>query len=175
VSDLVRVSGTGDVWELRFQHGIAGETDARIEYQGQSVRDQGSETCGIPFSKARNRSPSSSPCAPAGGWSWMRPLPPRGWERLDWGAVPAQLQDRGDRSVPALCFRVAEPEGPLSVAVRRHDLADEVKVRVTKADMTTLFSPRGPSLTAAHLSVEVVEKSPCTSASPTARNCSTSS
>ncbi len=84
---------------------------------------------------------------------------PRGWQRLDWSGVPAVLQDRGDRSVPALCFRVAEPEGPLVVAVRRHELADALKVRVTKGDLTTIFSPRGPFLTAAELNVEVVEKS----------------
>ena len=61
--------------------------------------------------------------------------------------------------MPALCFRVAEPEGPLLVSVRRHDLADALKVRVTEGTMTTIFSPRGPFLTAAQWTVDVSEKS----------------
>jgi hypothetical protein len=79
--------------------------------------------------------------------------------RVDWSAVPANLQDRNDRSVPALCFRVAEPEGALALTVRRHDVAEALKLRVTHADLTTLFSPAGPFLTAAELKVDVLEKS----------------
>ena len=42
---------------------------------------------------------------------------PRGWVRSDWSAVAANLQDPADRSIPALCFRVAEPESGLAVTV----------------------------------------------------------
>lgn len=84
---------------------------------------------------------------------------PRGWTREDWGAVPASLQDRGDRSVPALCFRVAEPEGALAVAVRRHDVAEALKLRATRCDLTTVFSDAGSFLTAVELKVDVIEKS----------------
>jgi len=51
----------------------------------------------------------------------------RGWQRVDWSAVPGNLQSASDRSVPVLCFRVAEPERPLSVNVRRHDVAEALK------------------------------------------------
>ena len=35
VSDMVRVPGTPDLWEIRFQRGIAGETSGEIEFQGR--------------------------------------------------------------------------------------------------------------------------------------------
>ena len=41
VSDLVKVAGSPDEWELRFQRGIAGETDAQIEFQGESAAARG--------------------------------------------------------------------------------------------------------------------------------------
>ena len=84
---------------------------------------------------------------------------PRGWARADWGAVAVGLQSRSDRSVPALCFRVAEPEGALSVAVRRHDVADALKLRVTQGDLGTVFSATGSSMTSVQLRVDVLEKS----------------
>jgi hypothetical protein len=159
VSDLVKVPGTPDVWEIRFQRGIIGETDAQIEFQGESVRDQGNETVrNAEFEGARQVTLFVA-VRGSGRLELDAADVPRGWERLDWGAVPAELQDRGDRSVPALCFKVAEPEGPLVVAVHRHDLADELKVRVTQGNMTTIFSPHGPFLTSAELTVEVVDKS----------------
>jgi hypothetical protein len=160
VSDMVKVAGTPDVWEIRFQRGIAGDTDVQIEYQGESVRDQGNETVRNPEFQGIKQETLFVAVRGSGRLELNAGDIPRGWERADWAAVPEALEDRGDRSVPALCFKVAEPEGPLVVGVRRHDLADALKVRVTKAAMTTIFSPRGPFLTAAELNVEVVEKSP---------------
>jgi hypothetical protein len=58
-----------------------------------------------------------------------------------------------------LCFRVAEPEGALAINVRRHDVAEALKLRVTQGDLTTLFSPTGAALTAVELKVDVLEKS----------------
>ena len=159
VSDIEKVAGTPDVWALRFQHGIVGETDAQIDFQGQSTRDQGNEPVLNPEFKATRQAALFVAVRGGGRLELDAANVPRGWQRADWTAVPANLQNRGDRSVPALCFRVAEPEGPLVVAVRRHDLADALKVRVTKGGMTTIFSPQGPYLTAAELSVEVVGKS----------------
>ena len=158
VSDLARVAGTPDVWELRFQHGIVGETDAQIDFQGQSARGQGNEPVLSPEFVGTRQAALFVAVRGSGRLELDAAAVPRGWQRADWSAVPAALEDRGDRSVPALCFRVAEPEGPLVAAVRRHDLADALKVRVTKGGMTTIFSPRGPFLTAAELSVEVVGK-----------------
>jgi hypothetical protein len=160
VSDMVKVAETPDVWEIRFQRGIIGDTDVQIEFQGESARDQGNETVRNPEFQGIKQETLFVAVRGSGRLELNAADIPRGWERTDWTAVPEALQDRGDRSVPSLCFKVAEPEGPLVVGVRRHDLADALKVRVTKAAMTTIFSQRGPFLTAAELNVEVVEKSP---------------
>jgi len=159
VSDMVRVPGATDVWEIRFQRGIAGETDVQIEFQGPAAREQNKEAIAPPeFPGARQVVQFVSVRA-AGRLELEAGNPPRGWTRMDWSAVPVNLQDRSDRSVPALCFRVAEPEGPLAVMVRRHEVAEALKLRVTQGDLTTLFSASGAFLTAVELKVDVLEKS----------------
>jgi len=158
VSDLVKVPGEKDRWEIQFQRGIVGETDVQIEYQGQNAREQGREAVEIPvFTGARQVAQFVS-LRGSGRIDLDANGLPRGWQRVDWSAVPGELQDRSDRSVPALCFRVAEPEGPLAVKILRHEVADALKLRVTRGALTTLLSPDGPSLTAVQLTLDVVEK-----------------
>lgn len=160
VSDLVPVPNEKDLWEIRFQRGIAGETDVLIEFQAQAGAEPGKETLTPPVFEGTRQVTQFVAVRGSGRIEIDAANVPRGWQRVDWGAVPAALQDRGDRSVPALCFRVAEPEGPLTVNVRRHNVADALKLRVTSGALATLFSPQGPSLTSVQLAVEVVEKSP---------------
>lgn len=159
VGDFTAVPGEPERWEIRFQRGIVGETDVQIEFQGQAAREQGRESVATPVFENTRQAVQFVAVRGGGRLELDAAEIPRGWQRVDWPAVPAVLQDRGDRSVPALAFRVAEPEKPLTVAVRRHDVADALKLRVTQGDLTTVFSPTGPSLTAAELRVEVVEKS----------------
>jgi hypothetical protein len=159
VNDLVKLPREKDLWEIRFQRGIAGETDVQIEFQGQAGREQGKEMILPPTFEGARQVAQFVSVRGTGRIEIAADLLPRGWQRVDWSGVPVILQDRSDRSVPALCFRVAEPEGPLAVRIQRHNVADALKLRVTQGDLTTLFSPQGPSLTAVKLTVEVVEKS----------------
>ena len=159
VSDLVKVPGEKDLWEIRFQRGIAGDTEVQVEFQGQSARKQGKESVQTPTFEGARQVTQFVAVRGSGRIELEASTLPRGWQRVDWSAVPTNLQDRADRSVPVLCFRVAEPEAPLAINIRRHEVADALKLRVTHADLTTLFSPLGPSLTSVLLGVEVVEKS----------------
>ncbi|MFT3830416.1 MAG: hypothetical protein QM691_12005 [Opitutaceae bacterium] len=159
VSDMVRVAGSDDTWEIRLQRGIAGETDVQIEFQGPSTGDQKLETVAMPEFVGVRQAVQFAAVRAGGRLELETGALPRGWSRTDWSAVPAILQNRTDRSVPALCFRVAEAEGPLPVAVRRHEVAEALKLRVTQGDLTTLFSPAGACLTAVDLRVDVLEKS----------------
>ncbi|MEY2880814.1 MAG: hypothetical protein RLZZ15_3194 [Verrucomicrobiota bacterium] len=159
VSDIVRVPATPDTWEIRFQRGIAGETDVQIEFQGPTAGDGAREPIGPPEFVGVRAAPQFVAVRGGGRLELEAGALPRGWTRVDWAAVPVALQNRSDRSVPALCFRVAEPEGPLVVAVRRHEVAEALKLRVTQGELTTLFAPSGPSLTAVDLKVDVIEKS----------------
>jgi hypothetical protein len=159
VSDFVKVAGEADVWEIRFQRGIAGETDVQIEFQGQATRAQNTETIVTPGFPGVRQSVHFVAVRAGGRLDLEAGDLPRGWQRVDWSAVPAILQDRGDRSVPAMCFRVAEPERPLAVTVHRHEVADALKLRVTQGRLTTIFAPSGAFLSAIELELDVVEKS----------------
>jgi hypothetical protein len=158
VSDIIRVPGAPDMWDVRFQRGIAGETDVQIEFQGPA--GEGQERASIvPPEYPGARQVVQFVAVRAGGRLELEAdTVPRGWARQDWNGVPPNLLGRTERSVPALCFRVAEPEGALTVAIRRHDVAEALKLRVTQADLTTVFSAQGFSLTAVELKIDVLEK-----------------
>lgn len=158
VSDFVRVPGEPDLWEVRFQRGIVGDTDVLIEFQGQAAGVGGTEPVATPEFPGARQIVQFVAVRSAGRLEIEPGVAPRGWQRVDWSAVPSVLQDRNENAMPALCFRVAEPEGPLSVGVRRHEVAGSLKLRVTRAQLTTLFSPDGAALTAAALSMDVLEK-----------------
>jgi hypothetical protein len=159
VSDMVKLPGEPDLWEIRFQRGIAGDTDVQIEFQGLTALDQGQVPVATPEFVGTRQAALFVAVRGGGRLELEAGSLPRGWTRTDWAAVPANLQDRNDRSVPALCFHVAEPEGALALTVRRHEVAETLKLRVTSADLTTLFSPAGPSLTAVEMKVDVLETS----------------
>jgi hypothetical protein len=159
VSDIVRVAGSAEVWEIRFQRGIAGDTDVQIEYQGTAAREQGRESIVAPEFVGTRQVMQFVAVRGGGRLELQAGALPRGWTRVDWSAVPAHLQLRSDRSVPALCFRVAEAEGPLVVTVQRHEVADALKLRVTQGDLLTLFAPTGAFMAAVDLKVDVLEKS----------------
>ena len=59
---------------------------------------------------------------------------------------------------PLMAFRVADPEGPLPVVLKRHQLADLQKLRVAEGMLTFLMSPAGDALTAVALKMQVVGK-----------------
>ncbi len=159
VSEIGPVAGESDLWEIRFQRGIAGESDVQIEFQGTAARAGGREAVVTPEFVGARQTVQFVAIRSGGRLELEAPALPRGWTRADWSAVPVVLQQRSDRTVPALCFRVAEPEGALAVVVRRHAVADALKLRVTRAELMTLFSPAGGALTAMDLKVDVLEKS----------------
>ncbi len=170
VSEIVAVAGETDLWEIRFQRGIAGESDVQIEFsgaanaRGAAAAERAStvpvqESIVTPEFVGARQTVQFVAVRSGGRLEIEAPVLPRGWTRTDWSAVPVVLQQRSDRSVPALNFRVAEPEGALAVVVRRHAVAEALKLRVTRADLLTLFAPRGAALTAMDLNVDVLEKS----------------
>ncbi|HEY4990315.1 MAG TPA: hypothetical protein VII09_10935, partial [Opitutaceae bacterium] len=159
VSDMVRVPGSPDLWDIRFQRGIAGETDVQIEFQGPTAHDADRETVATPEFPGARQAVQFVAVRGSGRLELEAEVLPKGWAKADWAAVSPNLQASSDRSVPALCFRVAEPEGPLAVTVVRHELAEALKLRVTRGDLTTVFSPEGSSLTSVDLRVDVLEKS----------------
>ncbi|MEO6003764.1 MAG: hypothetical protein ABIZ04_09815 [Opitutus sp.] len=159
ISDFVPVAGQPNEWEAHFQRGIVGETDLQIEFQGAATQNESRFALATPVFINSRQATLFVALRSAGRLEIEAADLPRGWQRVDWTVIPANLQNPSDRSVPALCFRVAEPEGPLTVNVRRHDAAEALKLRVTHGELATLFSPAGASLTAVNLAVDVLDKS----------------
>jgi len=95
----------------------------------------------------------------AGGRLELEPgVLPRGWQRTDWTVVQATFGQAAGRVAPTMALRVADPEGPLPVVLKRHELAELRKLRVAEGSLTTLLSPAGTALTAVSMKMQVVGK-----------------
>lgn len=158
VADLAAVPGQEGLWEIRFQRGVLGEVPVDIQYQQRTAADLAKWP--VPVARVENARQATTFVAlrASGRLELDAPVLPRGWQRADWPAVPATLQDPTDRSAPALCFRAIEPEVPLDVVLRRHSMADVLKLRIETARLTTVLSTSGDAVTTVDLDVRVTEK-----------------
>jgi hypothetical protein len=157
VADLIPVEGEKGLWEIRFQRGLAGETDVELEYQ-RPGKDGGGESV-EPIILENVRQLSYFVVVRAGGRLELEAGSlPRGWQRTDWAVVQSTLGRAAGSVAPTMAFRVADPEGPLPVILKRHELADLRKLRVSEGALTTLLSPGGDALTAVNLKMQVVGK-----------------
>ncbi len=157
VAVLVAVEGQPGLWEIRFQRGVAGETRVELEYQRRS-KDDGTEQI-EPLVLEQVRQSAYFAAVRTAGRLELEPGPlPRGWQRADWAVVQSTLGQAAGTLAPLLAFRVADPEGPLPLVLKRLDLADLQRLRVAAGSLTTLLSPNGQALTAVDLQMEVVGK-----------------
>lgn len=157
VADLVPVPGENGLREIRFQRGVAGETSVILEYQ-RSVKDGGGEII-EPVVLDQVRHASYFVAVRAGGRLELEQGSlPRGWQRVDWGVIRSLPGQNAGNATPLMSFRVADPEGPLPVILKRHELADLQKLRVSEGALTTLMSPKGLALTAVDLKVQITSK-----------------
>ncbi|HVJ47335.1 MAG TPA: hypothetical protein VM511_13160, partial [Luteolibacter sp.] len=157
VADFVPVAGEEGLWEIRFQRGVAGETTVDIEYQRRSGTT-GNELL-VPVVPEQVRQISYFAAVRAGGRLEVAvETAPRGWQRVDWPVVRAAVGAMAGREVPAMAFRVADPEGPLSIALKRHGLAGSERFRVSSGVLTSLVSPEGNAITAVDLRMGVTAK-----------------
>ena len=158
VADLIPIEGEDGLYEIRFQRGIAGETHVILEFQ-QSTKDSGTESIGA-ITLEQVRQLSYFAAVRAGGRLELdTPTLPRGWQRVDWAVAQATIGQAAGTTSPLLLFRVADPEAPLAVSIKRHELENLEKLRVSEGSLTTLISPHGDSLTAVNLSMQVTSKS----------------
>lgn len=155
VADSVQIEP--GLWEIRFQRGIAGETTVELEYQRAS-KDGGVEIV-EPVALEDVRQVVYFAVVRAGGRLELEAGElPRGWQRADWAVVQSTIGQAAGNVAPLMAFRVADPEGPLPVVMKRHQLADLQKLRVAEGSLTTLMSPTGDALTAVDLKMDVVGK-----------------
>ncbi len=155
---MSRSKGKKDSYEIRFQRGIAGETNVEIEYQ-QATKDASIESiAAITLEQVRQLSYFAA--IRAGGRLELDATEiPRGWQRADWAVVRSSIGQTAGNTAPLLLFRVADAEAPLPVSIKRHELESLEKLRVSEGNLTTLISPLGDSLTAVELKMQVTGKS----------------
>ncbi|WP_035603756.1 hypothetical protein [Haloferula sp. BvORR071] len=154
VGDFVPVAGEENLWEIRFQRGITGAATVDIEFQRQT---SGESVEIAPLELAEVRQLSYFVAIRTGGrLEIVNRNTPRGWTRREWSEVTEALREAS--SAPVEVYRVAEPEGPLALTLKRHEIAEALKLRVQQGSLTTLVSPKGTALTAVDLAVQVAEK-----------------
>jgi len=157
VADLVPVDGQDGLWEIRFQRGLAGETEVVLEYQRPGAESGGESVVPVVLEEVRQL--SYFVAVRAGGRLELEAgATPRGWQRTDWAVVSSALGSVAGSVAPTMAFRVADPEGPLPVVLKRHELADLRKLRVSEGSLTTLLAPGGDALTAVNMKMQVVGK-----------------
>lgn len=159
VADLLPVAGQPGIWELRFQRGVLGEIPIEIRFQRKL--EAGIPQLELPMATLPDARQSASFLAvrASGRIELDAPAPGPGWHRADWPGVPVDLVDPTERGAPALCFRAVEPDAPLSVTLRRQEMAGVLKLRVQQARLVSILSPRGHALTRVELDVRAGEKS----------------
>ena len=157
VADISRIKDDNGLWEIRFQRGLAGETDVELEYQ-RPGKDGGNESV-EPLVLENVRQHTYFVAVRAGGRLELESgVLPRGWQRTDWAVVQSMIGRTAGSVAPVMAFRVADPDGPLPVVLKRHELAGLRKLRVSEGTLTTLLSPGGDTLTAVNMQMQVVGK-----------------
>lgn len=157
VADLLPVDGRPGTYEVRFQRGIAGETEVDFEYQSARASEDSERIAPIVLEGVRQQ--ECVVALRAGGRLELSAGElPRGWQRVDGAVAEASLRRPASAVAPSMAFRVAEADGPLPVVVKRHELANLRKLRVSEGSLTTLLAPTGQALTAVNLKMEVVDK-----------------
>lgn len=162
ISDMIRTAPYSDLWQIQFKRRVVGDVQVRIEYERRSGRENNTETLALAeFPEARQVSYHYA--VRAGGRLEIEAGElPKGWQRADWNAVPQSLREAGDRSIPALALRAVSPEENFAIQLRRHSLADALKLRVANGRLTTVLSPMGDQLTEVGLNLEVIQRSSLT-------------
>ncbi|MCG8600386.1 MAG: hypothetical protein MI807_09625 [Verrucomicrobiales bacterium] len=162
VSDMVRLAPDSNEWEIRFKRRIVGKVDFRIEYERRGERKNDRETL-QPAAFPESRQIGYHFAVRSGGrLEISTPELSRGWQRADWTSIPQVLRESGNRNAPVLTLRAVSPETPLEITAVRHSLAEALKLRVTKGNLTTVLSPLGEQLTSVDLTMEVIQRSSLT-------------
>ncbi|TWU42660.1 YfgM family protein [Novipirellula artificiosorum] len=159
VSDFISVSPETNVWEVQFKRRVIGKIQFRIEYERRGDRENELEAFEpVEFPQARQLSYYFAIRA-GGRLELTHETLSQGWQRADWNSVPQTLRDLGNRNAPAVSLRAVMPESPLQIMVKRHSLAEALKLRVAEGSLTTVLSPTGNQLTAVAMSMEVIQRS----------------
>jgi len=160
ISSIARIEENGDLWRVQFKRRVVGPLNLRLEWERTAERPGNREALRMVEFPGIRQTPPYYFAIRSGARLDPDPGPlPEGWQQLDWNAVPQELREARNRSIPALALRAVPPATTLTLAVRRHAVAEALKLRVAGGRFTTVVSPVGKLLTAVELDIEVVQRS----------------
>lgn len=163
VSDLIRSEEDPELWEIQFQRRIVGDVEVSLEFERRDDREEGVEELQVATFPTVRQVTYHVGVRTSGRLEIEAGELSGGWQRAEWNAVPSTLRDAaGDRTTPTLTLRAVSPSESLALQVRRHSLAESLKLRVAEGNLTTVLSPTGGELTAVDLTMEVVQRSSLT-------------
>jgi hypothetical protein len=155
VKEMVHIEA--EQWEVRLRRGVIGKIPFEVEFQENVDTRSGDEVVQAVLLDGVRQLKHYVAVRTSGRLD-MRSSSVQGWRQSDWSAVPKRLKNKANSSVPALCYVVSEPENKLTVRMKRHEVADTLKLRVLHGNLTTLFGTDGASITLSEMKVRVVEK-----------------
>ncbi|MEM9080598.1 MAG: hypothetical protein AAGC74_07910 [Verrucomicrobiota bacterium] len=157
VSDISPVEGEEGLWEIEFKRRVIGVQKVRIEWERTGER-AGEQELILPVKFPELRQVSYYVALRAAAQlELVAGEMLAGWYQLDWTAVPNELRGEVSGGVPAKVYRSGT--GGLEVEVKRHAVAEALKLRVTKGELTTVVSPVGNWLTGVKLEMNVIQRS----------------
>ncbi|MDG2222201.1 MAG: DUF308 domain-containing protein [Rubripirellula sp.] len=157
VSDLIRTAPDSNIWEVQFKNRVVGEVQFQIEYERREDRND-EQVSPARFPQARQLAYYFAIRA-GGRLELETDSMTAGWQRVDWNAVPQKLRNSGNQNAPTLALRAVTPAQPLAILVKRHSLADTLRLRVANGTLTSVLSPSGNQLTSVDLKMEVIQRS----------------
>ncbi|MEO0446709.1 MAG: hypothetical protein AAF191_11605, partial [Verrucomicrobiota bacterium] len=162
VASLSQPDPTNDpqLWAIQLKRRVLGDLPFRLEWERRD-ESSGSTELLTPVVFPDLRQIAHYHALRSGGRldTLLPESLPQGWQVTDWNSVPAKLRQAGTRNAPALTLRSVDVSEPLPLELQRHELADALKLRVSRGTLTTFLSPLGDELTSVDLQMDVVQRS----------------
>ena len=159
ISDLTRRAPGSDIWELKFKRSVVGDVEFQIEFERRGERPNQTETVApVLFPEAQQLSYHLA-VRTGGRLELTHEELPGNWQQGDWNLVSHSLREGEKQHAAPIVLRANAPDQPIVVQVKRHSLAEALKLRVAEGRLTTVLSPDGNQLTAVDLQMEVIQRS----------------
>ena len=158
VHGIAKVEGEDDLWEVQLKRWITGDLRVRLEWEERSSAADGNfSQSPVVFPEVRQMKYYLA-ARPTGRLEVDLPDAPQPWRRVDWKTIPKGLRETSNRIAPGLALKSRTTPGDLNLDLKRHSLADALRLRMNRGTFRTVLSPYGTRLTSAILDIEVIQR-----------------
>ncbi len=162
VSGITKIEGEADLWEIQLKRWLTGELQVQLEWEERLAPESDRYTQKPVIFPSVKQPRYHVAVRPTGRLEVERVSGDKTWLQGDWKLLSKSLRESINRIAPALALKARTNPGDLEVAIKRHTLADALKLRITRGEFRTVLSPHGTRLTSVNLEVEVIQRSPLT-------------